>query len=471
MIASWMVFGMLVGVLLAAATRLLEGALRAARLPTRWVWLGGLLALAALMAAAPLRPRETVVLPARVASVGPTRAEPVLAAPPLLDRVRDALRAPLRMAVPMGEKAGVPLLVVWALLSAGLYAAGLVTLRRAAVARRPWGHRVVAGVPVRVSPATGPAVLGVRRPEVVVPAWLLETDDEEQRLVVLHEEEHVRAGDPRLLAAAAALAALLPWNPAAWWMLRRLRLAVEVDCDGRVLGRGVRPSSYGSVLLRVAGRGPALTLAAPAMAGTASHLERRLRAMSKPIPRFGALRTAALAVLGLAAVAAACETRMPTTAEVEAMDAASAERRIRPMLAGDAAYLIDGRAATAEEAHAIAPAQIAQIEVRKTESGTGEIRITTLAYADANGIRRQSAPGEEVVVTGEGRPRTEIATFEGLILIDGVVATSAQAAALEPSRIVSVEVVKGDAAAAQHPDPRARNGVIRITTATPSRRP
>ncbi|MFP4622689.1 MAG: M56 family metallopeptidase, partial [Gemmatimonadota bacterium] len=49
---------------------------------------------------------------------------------------------------------------------------------------------------VRVAPAAGPAVMGLRCPEIVVPAWLLEASPEEQRLVVLHEREHLRAGVP-----------------------------------------------------------------------------------------------------------------------------------------------------------------------------------------------------------------------------------------------------------------------------------
>ena len=52
-----------------------------------------------------------------------------------------------------------------------------------------------------------------------------------------HEREHQRARDPLLLHAAAVGALVMPWNPAVWWMLSRLKLAVEMDCDARVFAR------------------------------------------------------------------------------------------------------------------------------------------------------------------------------------------------------------------------------------------
>ena len=65
----------------------------------------------------------------------------------------------------------------------------------------------------------------------------------------------------------------------------------------------------------------------------------------------------------------------------------------------------------------------------------------------------------------------ELSSFTGLILIDGRVASPAEMRALDPRRILTVEVTKGPAAAQQHSDPRARDGIIRITTGEPTRRP
>ena len=101
--------------------------------------------------------------------------------------------------------------------------------------------------------------------------WLLRRAPDEQRIVLAHEAEHVRARDPLLLAAGCAGVALLPWHPVSWWLLARLRLAVELDCDRRVLRRGVAPRVLEKILggnvLRVLDAVPAWG----AMAAPASH--------------------------------------------------------------------------------------------------------------------------------------------------------------------------------------------------------
>ncbi|UUZ52386.1 hypothetical protein LP419_22985 [Massilia sp. H-1] len=43
------------------------------------------------------------------------------------------------------------------------------------------------------------------------------------------------ARDPQLLGLALLVLVAMPWNLPMWWQLRRLRHAIEVDCDARVL--------------------------------------------------------------------------------------------------------------------------------------------------------------------------------------------------------------------------------------------
>jgi hypothetical protein len=249
----------------------------------------------------------------------------------------------------------------------------------------------------------GPAVLGIRRPEVVVPAWLLGASPREQRLVVIHEKEHVRARDPLVLLAGCVAAAAMAWNPAAWWMLRRLRAAVELDCDRRVLRHGVRPQEYGAVLIDIAGRGPGLSLGAPALAGPPSILERRLRAMTHRLPRYARLRASLLGVLGVAALASACETPLPTSAELETMDVAAVEARTTRLVAAPTAgtvYYVDGKQVTAEEARALAGDRIAQMQVNRAESSGGSQHTVHIYTPEgerhgtgAGGRGRDAAPG------------------------------------------------------------------------------
>src|SRR5262249_56789106 len=106
----------------------------------------------------------------------------------------------------------------------------------------------------------GPVVTGLVRPEIVVPRWMLQRAPSEQRVVLAHEAEHVRAGDALLLATASAAVILMPWNPALWYMLSRVRLAVELDCDARVLRGGVAAMAYGTLLIDLAEQALPLTL-------------------------------------------------------------------------------------------------------------------------------------------------------------------------------------------------------------------
>jgi beta-lactamase regulating signal transducer with metallopeptidase domain len=76
----------------------------------------------------------------------------------------------------------------------------------------------------------------------------------------------------------------MPWNLALWWQLRRLCLAIEMDCDNRVVAELGDATAYGELLLRIAqatSRGPRLQ---PAFLGGMGSLERRLTGLLAPAP-------------------------------------------------------------------------------------------------------------------------------------------------------------------------------------------
>jgi beta-lactamase regulating signal transducer with metallopeptidase domain len=178
-------------------------------------------------------------------------------------------------------------LTLWALTSAVLLAWGLAGAWRVSrIARNGRNARTaVDGVAVTVTGSLGPATVGCWRPRVVVPRWVLALPGPQRRYVIRHEEEHRRAHDVRLLGVASLLVTLVPWCLPLWWQLRRLRLAVEMDCDRRVVAALGDVSTYGALLLRVAqaaSRGPHLQ---PALVGSAGTLERRLTALLAPAPR------------------------------------------------------------------------------------------------------------------------------------------------------------------------------------------
>lgn len=149
----------------------------------------------------------------------------------------------------------------------------------------------------------------------MAPRTLLQLPGLESRIIVAHEVEHVRARDSLLLFFAWTGTAMLAWNPVVWWMLPRLPLALEIDCDTRTLRQGVDRLNYGSLLIQVAQRHPAAKLAALSLASRRSLLERRLIAMISPSARTRPVTSVSLALSACAGIVAASEVRIPTDDE------------------------------------------------------------------------------------------------------------------------------------------------------------
>jgi len=195
--------------------------------------------------------------------------------------------------------------------------------------------------------------------------------------------------------------------------------------------------------------------------------------MSVRLPRFAPARAGLLGVLGAAVLVGACQADLPTSAEVERMDASAvaAQATRFHMVGGEnMKYEVDGKAVSAEEAQAIPANRIAQVQVRKTPDGSGTISITT-----GTNPTTLTVQGEAVPRAQNGAPTTRVVvrdvsgnagarSFDGLIVIDGRIVEQSAMNALNPDLIASIDVIKGPAAAAQYSDPRARKGVLRITT-------
>jgi len=489
---AWILYVLLVGTLLALAALSIDGVLRRTSMPTRWIWLtalGGMVALAVLAprreptpSAYKVRSRTSIPVDVQALTRTPSGVIGRLAATrdEIVSSVSNTLaRASLRTPT----QALVPLAIVWLVLSGSVLSVLVIVSRRTNRARRVWPLRDVHGTPVRIAHATGPAVIGFARPEIVVPSWLLERTPDEQRLVIVHEREHVQARDQLLLGAGWLVAALLPWHPAVWWSLSRLRLAIELDCDARVLHRGVQPRSYGSLLIDIAGQSAGLRIGALALADRTSHLERRLLAMKHSRTRFALVRAGALCAIAFLSVAVACEARMPTSAEVDAMDVASAEKAaigaklIAEKKDADLIYWVNGKSVSAGEAHSLAAAKIASIDIRGRKSALDkdQVFVTTLDRTPLpptsedltkmkTSLRTRVMIDTGVKAVNEKRQLSK-QSFDGLLLIDGVVAPMSALGDLKTSgRIASVEVFKGPAAARMSSDPAAANGIISVKT-------
>jgi TonB family protein len=285
-ITTWLVHCVLIAAVLAMAAHAWEVSARWSGRSARWAWLAALAGSVTFPWLLQLVPTTVgfeaapVAVAVDVAALGPAAEVPVAVA---------AAADPASLA-----------LLAWAFASTlGLaYLVGVVAaLRRA---RRRWREAEVDGARVLVARDAGPAAFGLRTCRVVLPTWALELAAELRALLLLHEREHVRAGDPRLLFGSLLLLATMPWNPVVWYQVARLRNALELDCDARVLRHGVDPRQYGSLLLEVGRRRGARSLVMATFAEPRIFLEERIRRIARwPLdPRPGrAVGFAAAAVL------------------------------------------------------------------------------------------------------------------------------------------------------------------------------
>jgi len=304
MTAAWMAYALFVGVFAAAAAWVLEQVLRSHRQPARGVWMGGL-ALSLLWPVwTALRPEPTAF------STGPPPHTGVMSLEPLTFQVG---------ALSIWTLLDRPLIWIWVLASGVLLALAVILLVRTRSLRSRWTGEEAGGRKILISEDWGPAVVGLLRPQIVLPRWCRSMPESELRLILEHEAEHLEAGDLRFLALAGIFPILLPWSLPTWWMWHRLRLAVEGDCDLRVLRRNPRATrAYMELLLEVGRRLPRGRVAAAMLSEPERTLARRIRTMTMPIPKRPLLRGILLVGAGLILIGVACAVPTPTALDTEA---------------------------------------------------------------------------------------------------------------------------------------------------------
>ena len=137
--------------------------------------------------------------------------------------------------------------------------------------------------------------------------WITALDTPLRAIVLRHEEEHRLARDPQVLFMSTLAIALMPWNIALWIQARRLRLAVEMDCDARVLRAHPSTERYGLLMLTIAQRRSIAPPAfAPMLSEPTSHLERRILAMQPSTRRFARFTIVGGTLVAASALLFAC---------------------------------------------------------------------------------------------------------------------------------------------------------------------
>jgi beta-lactamase regulating signal transducer with metallopeptidase domain len=130
---------------------------------------------------------------------------------------------------------------------------------------------------------SGPAVVGVVAPRIVMPPDDGRYTAEERALIRAHEREHILRKDPRAGALMAAFQCLAWFNPLVHLAAHVARLDQELACDAAVLRRHPRARAlYARTLLKTQLAGAALPLGCYWPARARHPLEVRVELLRRP---------------------------------------------------------------------------------------------------------------------------------------------------------------------------------------------
>lgn len=470
MMALWMGYALVLSLLFAAAARVGEKGLDLYGRPTRWVWIGAMAGavLVPIAAHAAIGGWLSVLDPGGGGAAGGTATA-----------AGGAAAVPLLPAAP-GGGAGAPglldrlrLLDPWLIGGWGL--ASLVTalwlftgwlqLRRC---RRRWEVAEVDGVEVLISPDEGPAIAGFLRGRILLPSWFEELDGELRPLVLRHEREHLAVGDHRMLAGALAAVVLFPWNPVLWWSLIRLRQAMEIDCDRRVLGKGVSRTAYAELLVQIGERVSGPSLSAAAFAGSSSLLEKRIRRLaSRGTARARLGKAAAAAATAVALAGAIGWVPVPDEAvEVSPLHGAETAE-VPPAPHGDpSAAGGDRGAGVAPPAPAVMKLDLRLYRIEQPGSGSAaEGERPDRRELDLEAVRLAKRLGYACAPYMNGAAEADTPHRRGcFVVVDGEPVHPSVLRELGPGSLSSVEILPADEAVDRF-GPDARRGAYVIRTA------
>ncbi len=129
-----------------------------------------------------------------------------------------------------------------------------------------------------------PAVIGVWKPRIVMPADAMDRYDSTERgLMLAHEREHIARGDLLANACVAALRCLFWFNPLLHAAARRFRDDQELACDAGVIARHPHSRrSYGEAMLKTQIAATVLPLGCHW--GQSHPLKERIEMLKRPLP-------------------------------------------------------------------------------------------------------------------------------------------------------------------------------------------
>jgi beta-lactamase regulating signal transducer with metallopeptidase domain len=367
---------------------------------------------AAMLAA--LAPPRTVTAPAPA----PMASASISAAPASASAPVQRTAIPARPAPDMSQV----LLGLW-LAGVGVSLAMLVVGQRRTL--RQFGSITVdAGDPRfarAASPGVGPAIVGVIRPRLIVPAdFETRFEPGERALILAHERFHLASGHAAINAVVALVEAVNWFNPLIHLAARCARLDQELACDAAVVSRfsGER-HTYARALLKtqLAGAAPPLGCAWPSRSATVVTQRIELLALATPGRGRGLAGAAVVTVLTVGAGLVAWAAQPPVTAFAPAADQVPAKASTAippaPQRLAEAAPVAAAFVSAPTAGADVAATRLAPIALPQTSpAAASPARIAAVTPPAA--VARLAAPGQAVapVMQAELAPAFEPVTTE-----------------------------------------------------------
>jgi bla regulator protein blaR1 len=306
MMLSWLIYVVLTCGLVGAAAMLVERALHG-RVAARFVWLIAIL--------------TSIALPFAASSLALGVAAPSQSITRIVATQRTVApqwpqATPVRVASTDETTVARAAILAWTTATLSLWAFAAMNLLRLARRKREWACGHVGETNAYFARNIGPAVVGLIKPAIVLPDWFHGLSRTHQDAVILHERAHIAARDPQLMLFAFVVSSAMPWNPVLWWQFARLRRAIELDCDARVL-RGFAERDYGEALIAVAVRRSEPLRLALSLLRPRTPLERRIAAMSQRNRKTSILTAGGLVAGSMCLAAAAAQVSQPSGSILE----------------------------------------------------------------------------------------------------------------------------------------------------------
>lgn len=162
-----------------------------------------------------------------------------------------------------------------------------------------------------------PTAIGLMKPAVVVPRWIIsELSAAELNQILLHELAHLRRGDDWTNLVQQVVRALFFFHPAVWWIEKKIALEREMACDDAVLAETDSPRAYAECLANLAERSfvhRSLALAQAALGRIRQTSQRiaQILDVDRPKGSSGAWKPAVALVAGFAIAFAVLGARAP----------------------------------------------------------------------------------------------------------------------------------------------------------------